>query len=412
MGVTANKLLIDLRDFAALVREREDYVSSEIETRTSLINPFLETLGWDVRNPKICRQEFRSDLSGHRMVDYALFDKEGNLVIIVEAKPKNVKLEDNKIFDQLNGYFAHSTASFGIITNGCIYRWYTRDGDTGFLKTTPSLVFDVREPNSHDAEFLQAFVGTSFERDAAKKIAIEVELQSRLMSWFKNVSNEPSEKFTRWLIREARENYPTLTLPNTLSQSRIAKYQQIVKSALNKFVYERHLALANHDKLESDKETGPESEEGTVSSTSSASSVQETNVETCEVENGEILQSTRLARAYRFRTPHFIKCANGKSALIKLLSCFADAYIEGSESFAAQLVAKCAMVSDTQQNRHFSKCQIGGQTLWIQGLNRRGIREVVRSAAKLFNPPLIEGRDYDLWMPSLPPKSAQNRTNY
>ncbi len=260
VGVTANKLLIDLRDFAALVREREDYVSSEIETRTSLINPFLETLGWDVRNPKVCRQEFRSDLSGHRMVDYALFDKEGNLVIIVEAKTKNVKLEDKKIFAQLNGYFAHSTASFGIITNGCIYLWYTRDGDTGFLKTTPSLVFDVREPNSHDAEFLQAFVGTSFERDAAKKIAIEVELQSRLISWFKNASNEPTEKFTRWLIKEAREKYPTLTLPSTLSQSRIAKYQQIVKSALNKFVYERHLTLTNHDKLESEEETGLESE--------------------------------------------------------------------------------------------------------------------------------------------------------
>ena len=411
MGVTANKLLIDFRDFAALVREREDYVSSEIETRTSLINPFFETLGWDVRNPKVCRQEFRSDLSGHRMVDYALFDKEGNLVIIVEAKPKNVKLEDNKIFDQLNGYFAHSTASFGIITNGCIYRWYTRDGDTGFLKATPSLVFDVREPNSHDAEFLQAFVGTSFERDAAKKIAIEVELQSRLISWFKNVSNEPSEKFTRWLIKEARENYPTLTLPSTLSQSRITKYQQIVKSALNKFVYERHLALANHDKLESEEETGRESEVGTESSTSSASSVQENNVETCEVENGEILQSTKRARAYRFRTPHFIKCANGRRALIELLSCFSDAYIEGSESFATQLVAKCALVSDTQQNRHSSKCQIGGQTLWMPPLPRRRIREVIRSAADLFNPPLIEGRDYDLWMPSLPPKSAHSGTN-
>lgn len=411
MGVTANKLLIDLRDFAALVREREDYVSSEIETRTSLINPFLETLGWDVRNPKVCRQEFRSDLSGHRMVDYALFDREGNLVIIVEAKPKNVKLEDQKIFDQLNGYFAHSTASFGIITNGCIYRWYTRDGDTGFLKTNPSLVFDVREPNSHDAEFLQAFVGTSFERDAAKKIAIEVELQSRLISWFKNASNEPSEKFTRWLIKEARENYPSLTLPSTLNQNRISKYQQIVKSALNKFVYEKHLTLTNHDERESEEEAIQETEEAKKPDLSSAKDSGGGVVETCQVESGEILRSTKLARAYRFRTPHFVKCANSKTALVELLNCFSTVYIRGPEFFASQLVAKCASVSDSRESHRFSMHQIGGQTLWIRDLRRKGIRELVSTAADLFNPPLVEGQDYDLWIPVLTPKSTQSGTN-
>lgn len=408
MAVTANQLLIDLRDFAALVKERAQYVTSEIETRTSLINPFLETLRWDVRNPKVCRQEFRSDLSGARLVDYALFDREGNLVIIVEAKPKNTNLEDRKIFDQLNGYFAHSTASFGIITNGCIYRWYTRDGDTGFLKNTPSLILDVRDPKAHDAEFLQAFVGTSFERNSANKIAVEVELQSRLISWFKSASNEPTEKFTKWIIKELRESYSSLNLPSVLNQNRTVTYQRIVKSALNKFVYERHIALTDHDKLESQVESRQESEVSAPSQQSVSDISQDENIETCEVEGGEILYSTQRARAYRFRTPHFIKCPSGKIALIELLSCFANSYIDGPEVFAKKLAKQCTQVSLSEQQRPSTKHLIGDQELWFAPLSKKSIRDIQSAAAELFNPPLIHGTDYGLWMPELHSKSTKD----
>ena len=70
---TNAELLEKLESHALRVRSIQDYCTNEEQTKVSLINPYLEHLGFDVRDPRYVQLEYRSDIgSGTERVDYAL----------------------------------------------------------------------------------------------------------------------------------------------------------------------------------------------------------------------------------------------------------------------------------------------------------------------------------------------------
>jgi len=57
--------------------------SSEAATRAALIDPILQSLGWDLTNPDMVELE---RISQQTRIDYALTDNSGNVHTIIEAK--------------------------------------------------------------------------------------------------------------------------------------------------------------------------------------------------------------------------------------------------------------------------------------------------------------------------------------
>ena len=49
--------------FAARAKRIAPLCDNEEQTKVSLINPYLEILGYDVRDPAVCRLEYRADIS-------------------------------------------------------------------------------------------------------------------------------------------------------------------------------------------------------------------------------------------------------------------------------------------------------------------------------------------------------------
>ena len=102
--------------------------NSELKTRHYLIDPVLRSLGWDINDPAIVRQEH--GLNGG-FADYALFDTVAEQAwIIVEAK----KLGDQKLerhIPQAAGYAKGegSAARYSVITNGNIWRVFENGND-------------------------------------------------------------------------------------------------------------------------------------------------------------------------------------------------------------------------------------------------------------------------------------------
>lgn len=93
----------------------------ETPTRTILIDPLLEALGWDVRDPDEVELEYPT-LDG-KSVDYAL-KLNKNPVLLVEAKSLNDPLEDVKAVTQVVGYAANNGIAWCILTNGTLWRVY------------------------------------------------------------------------------------------------------------------------------------------------------------------------------------------------------------------------------------------------------------------------------------------------
>lgn len=93
----------------------------ETPTRTIVIDPLLEALGWDVRDPDEVQLEYPT-IDG-KFVDYAL-KLNRKPVLLVEAKALGDSLEDVKAITQVVGYAANGGIVWCILTNGIKWRVY------------------------------------------------------------------------------------------------------------------------------------------------------------------------------------------------------------------------------------------------------------------------------------------------
>jgi len=105
------KCIEDLR--MKLDKHRKDDLK-EYPTRTIFIDPLLQALGWDVRDPDEVELEY-STIDG-KSVDYAPKINR-KPVLFIEAKPLNDPLTDVKSITQVVGYAANAGVEWCILTN-------------------------------------------------------------------------------------------------------------------------------------------------------------------------------------------------------------------------------------------------------------------------------------------------------
>ncbi|HUT28286.1 MAG TPA: DUF5655 domain-containing protein [Sedimentisphaerales bacterium] len=119
-----------------LEKHRRDDLK-EYPTRTIFIDPLLEALGWDVRDPEDVELEYPT-IDG-RSVDYAPKINR-KPVLFVEAKALNDPLTDVKSITQVVGYAANAGVEWCILTNGVTYRVYR---STERAEAPDKLLFEV-----------------------------------------------------------------------------------------------------------------------------------------------------------------------------------------------------------------------------------------------------------------------------
>ncbi len=105
---------------AKLERHRRSGLK-EIPTRTIFIDPLLEALGWDVRDPDEVELEYPT-IDG-KSVDYALKINR-KPVLLLEAKPLNDTLDNVKDITQVVGYAANDGIEWCVLSNGIRYKVY------------------------------------------------------------------------------------------------------------------------------------------------------------------------------------------------------------------------------------------------------------------------------------------------
>jgi predicted transport protein len=93
----------------------------ETPTRTIVIDPLLESLGWDVRDPDEVQLEYPTVDS--KSVDYALL-LNSKPALLVEAKALDDPLNDVKGITQVVGYAANDGIVWCVLTNGVVWKIY------------------------------------------------------------------------------------------------------------------------------------------------------------------------------------------------------------------------------------------------------------------------------------------------
>src|SRR5262249_42027946 len=111
-----------IKDAVAMIRKFENRSLGEQNTKATLIDPVLESLGWDIRDPDEVHREYKP-MSKDSPVDYALsvLRKPRRFV---EAKGLGEPLSDRKWIAQVLGYAIVAGVEWCVLTDGDEYRFY------------------------------------------------------------------------------------------------------------------------------------------------------------------------------------------------------------------------------------------------------------------------------------------------
>jgi hypothetical protein len=148
-----------------LDKHRKDDLK-EYSTRTIFVDPLLQALGWDVRDPDEVELEYPT-IDG-KSVDYAPKINR-KPVLFIEAKPLNDSLTDVKSITQVVGYASNAGVEWCILTNGVTYKVYR---STEKAEAPDKLLFEISiDPLETEGMTIQQVAEqfARFSRDAMAK---------------------------------------------------------------------------------------------------------------------------------------------------------------------------------------------------------------------------------------------------
>ena len=223
--VALDELKASLSSYAEKVRKHQDAHLNEAQTRITLIGPYLEQLGYDVRDPSIVATEYAADLS-HRAgkkVDYAVIH-EGRPFIVIEAKAVTTSL-GTTASKQLSDYFTGAEAEYAVHTNGIDWHWYQLDVENQRkIATEPFLTHSTLEPKDAEMAWLCRIHAANYDADTLKEHALEMDVTRQIQQWIQATMIEPSEDFGRFLAKQLYHGRTTSKVQQ--------RYQAAAKTAL------------------------------------------------------------------------------------------------------------------------------------------------------------------------------------
>ncbi|WP_318509246.1 type I restriction endonuclease [Bacillus sp. T3] len=240
-----------IKTLSKRVEKLQTSITTEEATKTSVIMPFFQTLGYDIFNPEEFTPEFVADVGIKKgeKVDYAIII-DGMPVILIEAKSINEKLQKHD--SQLFRYFGTTSAKFAILTNGILYRFYTDLEEQNKMDTSPFFEFNILELKDSAIHELAKFKKSSFEIDKIFNTASELKYLSKLKSFLNDQWETPTEEFIKFMLGQI---YTGVKTKNT-----IEKFEPIIKKAFKQFINELvndklNAALKNTNSEENQEET-------------------------------------------------------------------------------------------------------------------------------------------------------------
>lgn len=211
---STNKFEEQLKSHAEKMRDIYEHCESEEQTKISMINPFIELLEYDVRDPRVVKLEYPVSARAGTRVDYAIFctDNDGSAdtpTILIEAKAAPNDLAHAQLFRQISDYAnLASSVEFVALTNGRLWKWFRKEKDSyGHRKLSHEafLSHDLLTPhtrNSPEVKFLKKLSSKSFTPDSAQQAADEVRFSEGILRFLESIIDSSPEEIRKLLFKQ------------------------------------------------------------------------------------------------------------------------------------------------------------------------------------------------------------------
>lgn len=206
--------------------------ATEEATKNAFIMPFLSVLGYDVFNPHEVIPEFTADVGTKKgeKVDYAIL-KDGEPIILVEAKRLNVKLQKAQ-HNQLYRYFSTTHSRIAILTNGVEYKIYSDLNSPNIMDDEPFLSFNIIvddiELYIHSLENL---VKENFNIKTITENAIYLKYAKVVEKTFLADLQSPSDELVKYFLSR-----PDIKPTGKITQKMIDNHREVTKETLQRLM--------------------------------------------------------------------------------------------------------------------------------------------------------------------------------
>ncbi|MEO0484172.1 MAG: type I restriction endonuclease [Planctomycetota bacterium] len=205
------------------------HVETEEATKTALVLPFLQELGYDIFDPSEVIPEFTADVGIKRgeKVDYAVC-REGKPAILIECKPHGAKLD--RYSSQLYRYFSVTDARIAILTDGIDYRFYSDIAAPNKLDDDPFLSLNIVNPKVGAAKQVAKLTKTGFDLEGLLASAEDLQYISKVRYRFASELSSPSDALVRLFVDDV--------YAGRFTQQAVERFREIVRTAMRSHITE------------------------------------------------------------------------------------------------------------------------------------------------------------------------------
>lgn len=243
----------NVKQFIKRIESLKDTIKTEEATKTSLVLPFFQMLGYDIFNPLEFVPEFTADVGTKKgeKVDYAIMQN-SEPIIIIEVKPCTFEL-NNKHINQLFRYFTVTKAKFGVLTNGIIYRFYSDLDESNKMDNTHFLEINLLDIKDNAIKELKRFAKPNFDIKDILDNAEELKYTALVKKVLSEQLQNPSDQFIKAILNQG-------IYSGVKTQNVIDKFKTIIKGSFNEYINETineklQYALNNSELLDSSRDT-------------------------------------------------------------------------------------------------------------------------------------------------------------
>lgn len=219
---------INVSSLCERVKQLQRTSINEAMTKTSLILPFIQALGYDIFNPMEVAAEYTSDYGTKKgeKIDFAIL-RDGEAIILIECKPLGDCLDTGKC-SQLFRYFSMHPARIGILTDGCRYLFFTDLDKQNLMDTTPFMEIDFSKFNERMLPELQKLSKDAWDVEGIVSSAEKMKYVGIISKAFSEDILDPSEEFIRF--------YASLCYEGKMTANIRSQFKPIVKKAVTEAI--------------------------------------------------------------------------------------------------------------------------------------------------------------------------------
>ena len=253
----------EVRTRSGRFAKRTEHLDTEEATKSALVLPFIQMLGYEIFDPTEVVPEFTADvgLKKGEKVDYALM-QDGRPAVLIECKRFGSNLDDADM-SQLLRYFTNTDARFGILTDGVVYRFFSDLDQPNVMDRKPFFEFNMLNFTEPQVEELKRFTKSAFSMSEVVDAARELHYTNEIKRVLTEEITEPSQEFVRLITKRVYQGSVTKTVREQFGALTHQAFTQLVNDRISvrlKSALEREEGRADPDEESPDRQEAEEPE--------------------------------------------------------------------------------------------------------------------------------------------------------